>query len=156
MAHKPTPLLKTPRAKRVAISQITFHKLCEMLRTHREEINRTCHSRNDVMTFLIGKVGMPFATNALDNALKATEITLDCLQVRRSASAAESVESRRTVLNAVISLYEALRLPISTDMRELYQREYGLPYREPLPMPSTTGMPKTISVPHQSNIMAGQ
>lgn len=129
------------------IGQVKFFKVCDALRTHREEIQATCHSKQQAMDYLAAKVDCPIPESAFASMLSATGIDLKFLRKDRNGKN-EAATNRRITIGAIIKIYEELGMEVHEEFAGLYQRSFGRSYRPPVKVAS-------LPEPHKIAIAGG-
>lgn len=139
---------------RVQLTNVQFFQICEMLKLHRDAVTKQCHTKLDVAVFVKQKLGIDMSPHAVENCLKAVEITLERLNRRGSTNARKS-HNTRIIARDLLRLYKKLGEEPSQDLMDLVKRsDLGTttiqeqptqPAAPPIPA-STIVDPKTISV----------
>lgn len=139
---------------RIQVSYSQFYQMCETLKTHREEVVKTCRSLTETGIFLSNKLGFPMANAAVKNALNTAAITLEKKRVQDKQ--ASKFNNTRILMGSLIKLYKKLGEEVPTDLLTAWQNTCRGGGQEAVPIPAesngqampvrTVPDPKTISV----------
>jgi hypothetical protein len=127
------------------LGQVNFFKVCELMRTHREEIEKTCNSQSQAAAYLSQKIGAKVSTSTLENIAEATGIKLTLVHQRTGGNTKfEAAKNRCIMIRAIVRLYEEIGTPLPEDLAILYEKAFGRPYSRPVLVAS---IPPSSTIP---------
>lgn len=119
------------RGGNTRVGQKNFFHICDAIRTHQEDIQKTCKKKRDAISYLVSKLQTPVPESTFDDACEAVKLNFEFSSGRENLRES-AANNRRTILSAITNLYEQLGLALPADMRQLFEKSFGKPYREPI------------------------
>lgn len=116
------------------IGQVKFFQACEALRTHREEIEKTCANLVQAAGFLSGKiVGNVSAKSTLLDIMEATGIKLSFPRKPSGGDTTkQSSKDKAVIIACITKLANEFNILLPAEFVELHQRTLGKPYKPTL------------------------
>lgn len=102
------------------ITHVQFFQVCEELRNQREQIEKNCNKRSEVIAMIEPKLGFVIPGSTIEEALKTVGITLKPKKGNYSNDA--RIKTAKVLAKAIKHLYEKLGEPIPTDLAEICGR----------------------------------
>lgn len=130
------------------IGQVKFFQACEVLRTYREEIEKTCTNAVQAAGFISQKIGGNVSSKStFPDIMEATGITLTFARKPTGGdTSAKSAKDKAIIVAAVAKLSEEMGVVLSQEFADLYQRAFNKPYRAVSSIP-VSSIPPTSTLP---------
>lgn len=134
------------------LDQVTFFKVCDAARTHKDQIEKECHRDRDMVAFLMEKTGTPsLSTGTIATIREALGITLKTKNTSQEGSPSKQASyDKTTIVKEIARIVGAMGDTLSDRFKELLERvevRGGInPALKSVPVKGTVVDPRNIPI----------